>query len=156
MESEKLSVEEMVEYYKPDVQSLTGYIPWLEAQKGNEMSTTFQGEGIGEHSITFPVYDTTLMNFVKTARASSLIDRNYVYVYSRYGIRGEKDEHRLIKSATIKEMGVLWGILSRYIIKGMTKGTVWAEGVRNGIYLERLCRMKEILDFWDREGKETR
>ncbi len=156
MESDKLSVEEMVEYYKPDVESLTGFIPWLETHRGNDTSTTFQGEGIGEHSITFPVYDTTLMNFVRTVQASSLTDRNYVYIYSRYGIRTAEDEHRLIKNATIKEMGALWGILSRYILKGMTKGAVWAEGVRNGIYLELLCKMKEILDFWDRQGKENR
>ena len=83
MQSDKLSVEESVEYYKPDVESLAVFIPWLEAQKGKQASTVYSGEGLKEHSITFPVYDSTLMNFVKTAQASSLIDRNYVYVYSR-------------------------------------------------------------------------
>ena len=37
MDSDKLSVEEMVAYYKPDVESLIPYIPWLETHKGNEV-----------------------------------------------------------------------------------------------------------------------
>ncbi len=155
MDSDKLSVEEIVAYYKPDAESLMPYIPWLETHKGNAVSAAFQGEGVEKNSITFPVYDATLMNFVKTAQASSLIDRNYVYVYSRNRIRTTVDEHRFIQNATIKEMGGLWGILSKYILKGMTKATLWSEGVRNGIFLELLIKMREILAFWDREGKEV-
>lgn len=145
MDSDKLSVEEMVEYYKPDVEELAVYIPWLETHKGGESSSVFTGEGVEKNSITFPVYDTTLMNFVKAAQASSLMNRNYVYVYSRNRIRTEADEHRFIRNATIKEMGDLWGILSKYILKGMTKAALWSEGVRNGVFLELLLKMKEIL-----------
>lgn len=153
MQSDKLSVEESVEYYKPDVESLAVFIPWLEAQKGKQASTVYSGEGLKEHSITFPVYDSTLMNFVKTAQASSLIDRNYVYVYSRNRIRTVQDERRFIQDATIKQMKDLWGILARYILGGMTKSMMWSEGVRNGIFLELLLKMKEILNFWDKHGK---
>ena len=155
MDSDKLSVEEMVEYYKPDVEELAVYIPWLETHKGGESSSVFTGEGVEKNSITFPVYDTTLMNFVKAAQASSLMNRNYVYVYSRNRIRTEADEHRFIRNATIKEMGDLWGILSKYILKGMTKAALWSEGVRNGVFLELLLKMKEILAYWDRQRREA-
>ena len=155
MDSDKLSVEEMVEYYKPDVEELAVYIPWLETHKGGESSSVFTGEGEEKNSITFPVYDTTLMNFVKAAQASSLMNRNYVYVYSRNRIRTEADEHRFIRNATIKEMGDLWGILSKYILKGMTKAALWSEGVRNGVFLELLLKMKEILAYWDRQRSEA-
>ena len=154
MDSDKLSVEEMVEYYKPDVEELAVYIPWLETHKGGESSSVFTGEGVEKNSITFPVYDTTLMNFVKAAQASSLMNRNYVYVYSRNRIRTEADEHRFIRNATIKEMGDLWGILSKYILKG-TKAALWSEGVRNGVFLELLLKMKEILAYWDRQRSEA-
>lgn len=156
MQSDKLSVEEMVEYYKPDVETLTGFIPWLEAQKGSQTATVYRGDGIEKHSMTFPVYDGTLMNFVRTAQASSLIDRNYVYVYSRNRIRTVEDERKLIRNATIKEMGDLWGILSKYILKGTTKAAMWSEGVRNGIFLELLLKMREILAFWDKQEREKR
>ena len=155
MDSDKLSVEEMVEYYKPDVEELAVYIPWLETHKGGESSSVFTGEGVEKNSITFPVYDTTLMNFVKAAQASRLMNRNYVYVYSRNRIRTEADEHRFILNATIKEMGDLWGILSKYILKGMTKAALWSEGVRNGVFLELLLKMKEILAYWDRQRSEA-
>jgi hypothetical protein len=155
MDSDKLSVEEMVEYYKPDVEELAVYIPWLETHKGGESSSVFTGEGVEKNSLTFPVYDTTLMNFVKAAQASSLMNRNYVYVYSRNRIRTEADEHRFIRNATIKEMGDLWGILSKYILKGMTKAALWSEGVRNGVFLELLLKMKEILAYWDRQRSEA-
>ncbi len=155
MDSDKLSVEEMVEYYKPDVEELAVYIPWLETHKGGESSSVFTGEGVEKNSITFPVYDTTLMNFVKAAQASSLMNRNYVYVYSRNRIRTEADEHRFIRNATIKEMGDLWGIISKYILKGMTKAALWSEGVRNGVFLELLLKMKEILAYWDRQRSEA-
>ena len=155
MDSDKLSVEEMVEYYKPDVEELAVYIPWLETHKGGESSSVFTGEGVEKNSITVPVYDTTLMNFVKAAQASRLMNRNYVYVYSRNRIRTEADEHRFIRNATIKEMGDLWGILSKYILKGMTKAALWSEGVRNGVFLELLLKMKEILAYWDRQRSEA-
>ena len=153
MEYDKLSVEEAVEFYRPDVESLSGFIPWLEAHSGSETSSVFTGDGVEKHSITFPVYDGTLMNFVKTAQASSLVDRNYVYTYSRNRIRTVADEWRFIRNATIKEMGDLWGILSKYILKGMTKSMLWSEGVRNGIFLDLLLKMNEILAFWDREDR---
>ncbi|WWR15015.1 hypothetical protein V1224_11015 [Lachnospiraceae bacterium JLR.KK008] len=155
MGSERLSVEELVEYYKPDVESLTGFIPWLKSNRGSETTTIYSEEELSRHSITFPVYDETLMRFVKTAQASSLIDRNYVYVYSRNRIRTVQDERRLIGRATIREMGDLWGILSKYILKGRTKAALWSEGVRNGIYLDLLLKMEELLAFWDKHGKES-
>ena len=83
------------------------------------------------------------------------MNRNYVYVYSRNRIRTEADEHRFIRNATIKEMGDLWGILSKYILKGMTKAALWSEGVRNGVFLELLLKMKEILAYWDRQRSEA-
>lgn len=152
MNSDKLSVEEMIEYYKPDVEQLAVYIPWLEQQNGKMAAQLYSGEGLEQYSVSFPVYDGTLMNFVRTAQKSSLMDRNYVYVFSRNRIRTVEDEKRFIRQATIKEMGDLWGILSKYILKGMTKGTLWSEGVKNGVFLELLLKMQELIAFWDKEG----
>jgi len=153
MEGERLSPEEAVEYYRPDVEQLAAYIPWLREHKGEESATVFKGEGVEKHSITFPVYDSTLMSFVREAQASSLMDRNYVYMYSRNRIRTIEDERRFIRRATIKEMGDLWSILSKYILKGMTKTTLWSEGVRSGIFLELLEKMRELIVFWGRQAQ---
>ena len=60
-----------------------------------------------------------------------------------------EDELLAIKRSDIREMDVLKGILSRYVMEGMTKGRRWSEAVENGIFLKVIKKMKENLDFWD-------
>lgn len=141
--------QQVVNEYRPDVEKLARYLPWLESKRGTTVQQSYSGSGIEEHSISFPVYDGTLMNFVKEAQKTKLMDRNYRYIYSRHRIRVLEDELRAIKRADIKEMDVLKGILSRYVMEGMTKGRRWSEAVENGIFLNVVKKMKENLDFWD-------
>lgn len=142
--------QQLVNEYRPDVEKLARYLPWLESKKGSSVQQSYSGSGIEEHSISFPVYDGTLMNFVKEAQRTKLIDRNYRYVYSRCRIRTLQDELRIIDKCSIKEMDVLKGILSKYVMGGMTKGRMWSEAVEAGIFLEVLKKMKANLDFWDK------
>ncbi len=150
MEKDTLYIQEVVNGYRPDVERLVRYIPWLESKTGIDVSNIYKGEGISEHSMAFPVYDSTLMSLVQDARRTNLLDRNYAYVYSRNRIRNASDEQRLIAVATIREMDMLKGILSKYILGGMTKGRLWTEGVSNGSILKVLLKMKEILEYWDK------
>ena len=123
--------QQVVNEYRADVEKLARYLPWLESKKGMSVQQSYSGSGIEEHSIAFPVYDGTLMNFIREAQRTKLMDRNYRYVYSRNRIR------------------ILEGILSRYVMEGMTKGRRWSEAVENGIFLNVIKKMKENLDFWD-------
>lgn len=150
MEKDTLYMHEVASGYRPDVEKLVKYIPWLESKKGTTMSKIYEGNGIGEHSMAFPVYDSTLMSLVQDARRTQLLDRNYAYVYSRNRIRTVRDEQRIIEKATIREMNILTGILSKYILGGLTKGKLWTEGVANGSVLKVLQKMKEIVEFWDK------
>lgn len=138
----------IVNDYRPDVDRLAKYLPWLEEKADRSVSERFEGSGIGEHSIPFPVYDSTLLGFIKEAQQTKLLDRNYVYVYSRNKIRTLEDEYKAISQADISHMDVLKGILSKYVMGGMTKGKVWAEAVSNRIFLKVVQKMKENLDFW--------
>ncbi len=151
MEKDENYMQEVANGYRPDVERLIKYIPWLETKAGtNTASSIYAGEGIGEHSITFPVYDSTLLSLVQDARRTKLLDRNYAYVYSRNRIRTVAEEQSYIEQATIRQMDGLRGILSKYILGGMTKGTVWTEGVANGSILKVLIKMKEILEYWEK------
>lgn len=141
--------QQIVNEYRPDVEKLARYLPWLESKKGSSVQQSYSGSGIEEHSISFPVYDGTLMNFVREAQRTTLMDRNYRYVYSRCRIRTLQDELRIIDKCSIREMDVLKGILSNYVMGGMTKGRMWSEAVENGVFLCVLKRMKANLDFWD-------
>lgn len=153
MEKEDIAYrQQVVNTYKSDVEKLIRYLPWLEekAGVGSGISETFEGNGIKGNSITFPVYDGTLMSFIKTVQNTGLLDRNYPYVYSRHGIRTVQDELNAISKANIKEMDVLKGILSKYVMGGMTRGRMWTEAVSNRIFLNVVRRMKENLEFWDK------
>ena len=116
-----LSNEEIVAYYKEDAVRLFAYLPWLESKKGQTTSSFYGADGIAEHSIAFPVYDSNLLRFVKEADRTCFMDRNYVYVYSRNRLKTAQDELNLIQKATIREMDNLGGILSHYILGGKRK-----------------------------------
>ncbi len=141
--------QQVVNEYRADVEKLARYLPWLESKKGSSVQQSYSGSGVEKNSIAFPVYDSTLLAFVKEAQRTKLIDRNYRYVYSRLRIRILEDELLAVKRATIKEMDVLKAILSRYVTEGMTKGRRWSEAVENGVFLAVITKMKENLDFWD-------
>lgn len=142
--------KQVVNLYKPDVEKLIRYLPWLEEKAGSNVQETFEGSGIKGSSITFPVYDGMLMNFIKEVQRTELVDRNYPYIYSRNRIRTVKDELAAINRAGIREMDILKGILSKYVLGGMTKGRLWGEAVHNGVFLHVVRKMKENLEFWDR------
>lgn len=147
---DKSATEELIQKYRNDIEKLAGYIPWLESKSGKDVTSTFSGEGIAERSVTFPVYDSTLLAFVREAKATAFMNKNYVYTYSRNRIRTPQDEQSFIDRATIKELHELGDILSKYILLGMTKSRVWTEGVENRIFLQVITKMKELVEFWDK------
>ena len=146
-----LSNEEIVEYYRQDAVKLFRYLNWLESKSGKIVSSIYGADGIADNSVPFPVYDGTLLGFVKEAGNTCFMDRNYVYVYSRKQLKNVKGEMRLIQNATIRDMDNLAGILSHYILGGRTKARLWSEGVTNGVYYALLKKVKEIIEFWDGE-----
>lgn len=149
MENVRLSTEEIVLIYKEDVKLLSRYIPWLQGKIGQKVTGLYAEEGIEESSIVIPVYDSTLLGFVKEVQKTALVDKNYSYVYAKYRMRDSRDEQREISKARITEMALLKGILSKYILRGMTKGPVWAEGVENGIFLSVLLKLRELIEFYE-------
>lgn len=147
---EGLYRQQIVNQYRPDVERLARYLPWLEQKDGQRVSNIYKGEGIDEHSVAFPVFDATLLNFVKEASRTGLMDKNYRYVYTRNNIRTPEGERRAIERATIRDFGILKGILSKYVQGGKTKGTLWNTAVEEHIFLLVVRKMKEIIEFWDK------
>ena len=135
----------IIEQYKPDVQLLIRYIPWLEQKKDEQVVKEYGREE--ETVLTFPVYDSTLLALVKTAQKTCFMNRNYRYIYTRYGIHSVAKEIELIEHATLREMDQLGGILSRYVMSGMTKGSVWPEAVQNGVFLALFKKLQELVDI---------
>lgn len=135
--------------YKSDVERLLNYLPWLESKCGANVSRIYDDNNLSTSTIAFPVYDSTLLSFVKEAMATDLMDSNYVYAYTGYNIRTVEDEKRAIEEATVKDAALLCGILSKYVLGGNTKGSVWTQAVFEGIFVLVLKRMKKLLEIWD-------
>lgn len=140
---------ELVEKYKPIVERFITYISWLESKRGDSVSNKFTGEGIGENSIPFPVYDSTLLALIKLFQNSGLVDRNYVYVYSKNRIKTQEDEFKLIERSELKDTANIAAVISRYVLEGMRRGYMWTEAVTSGIFLEAIKKFKSNIEFWD-------
>lgn len=149
IESENLYRQEMMEKYRVVFEKLFRYIPWLSEKMGQGTSHLYDEQGIGRSSIPITVYDSTLLSFVKEMQATGLMDRNYVYVFSRNFIRTAEDELNWIKKAELKNIEDIFAIMAKYVLGGMTKGNLWTEAVRNGVFLNGLLKIKELLEVYD-------
>ena len=136
--SEKIRKE-----YLPDVELLSRYMSWMEKKAGQQVQTYYEGEEDFK-VIQIPVYDSTLLAFVKDAKKTKLIDKNYRYYYTKYKIKNVEDELHLLKHAHLKDIDLFKGILSKYILQGQSKGAVWSDGIKNGVFLELLRRMTAL------------
>ncbi len=137
----------LIQQYQPDGKLLVRYISWLEQKRSSNVMNSYEGEGVQKTSFTFPVYDSTLLNFLNTAKKTKFITRNYQYVYTRNRIKTTEQEKMAVQNATLRDMDVLSGILSRYVLGGMTKSVLWAQGVENGVFLEVLYKLRELLEL---------
>ena len=148
-ENEKLTTEQFVAEYRDEVAILIKDLPWLESKQGRNVVSQYTPEAATANTMRIPTYDGTLLAFVKCADKTKFINRNYDYVYRRYHMNNYQDELRMIARARIQDMDLLGAILSRYIIKGRTKGMMWKEGVEYGVFYAVISKMKELIEFWD-------
>jgi hypothetical protein len=151
MEDGKLSTEVIVSEYKNDVERMAVYIPWLEKRAGKDVASIYAGDDLHLNSVSFPVYDSTLLTLVNELSMTVFMDQNYRYAYSRNRIKTVADELKAIERVDIRSMNILCGILSKYVIGGMTKGVLWSQAVEYHVFLNAIKKAKEVIDFWDRK-----
>lgn len=143
-------MRELSQQYKEALMPYLRYLPWFEEHAGKHTGSSYNGSMDGNNTMSFPVYDSTLLSFVKEMGRSSFMDRNYAYLYSRKRIKTPEDERKVIKAANIQDWDVLCGILSRYVLGGNTKAQLWTQAVKENIFLMVLQKMQEIVEYWDR------
>lgn len=146
--------EVLLNQYLADVEKLVTYLPWLYRVTGQEVRRYYEGDGAG-NSFRFPVYDSTLMSFVKDVEQTQFITKNYPYLYTHFRIRSAEDERNLMKKASIYDLDLFRAILSKYILEGKRKGTVWSDGVQEGIYVTALECLSELFFRYSPNGKSN-
>lgn len=149
-ESENLYRQEKIQKYTAIFSPLFRYIPWLTEKAGQSTSRVYDDDGMLQKSVPVMVYDSTLLSLVKELQATGLMDRNYVYTLSRNGLRTSYQEKTWIKEAELQNIEDIVAIMAKYVLGGMTKGRLWSDAVWNGIFLDGLVRIKEILEIHDK------
>ena len=134
--------------YGQDIQNLSRYIPWLMEKKGRDVSSEYAGE-YGNSQLKFPVYDSTLMTFVREAGKTRLMDKNYAYAYTRYKIKTNEDEKKAILNAGIKDIDLLKGVFTKYISEGMRKSGKWQEAIERQVFLDILQKLNDLLVYYN-------
>ena len=145
---ERMGREEILAMYKPDVERLVYFLPWLEGKSGKDVSNVYYADE-AHATLSFPVYDEILLTFLNELSSTVFMDQNYRYIYTRYRMHDYKDELRMIEKTDIMSMDILKGIFSKYMLGGMTKANLWIQGIEHQIFLKALQKAKEIVEFWD-------
>ena len=143
MEQDEKQSTKIRNEYMADVELLSKYMHWIEKKSGQKVHSYYDGDE-GQKLIQIPVYDSTLLAFVKDARKTKLMDRNYRYTYTRYKIKSVDDELRLLKHAHLRDIDLFKGILSSYVMRGQSKGSVWSDAMEQGVFLELMRRMTAL------------
>lgn len=104
--------------------------------------------------IPIPVYDSTLLAFVKDAEKTKFIDKNYPYVYSRNNILTHEDEIRLLEAATLADLRIFKGVISKYVLGGRTRSSVWSEGVESGVLKVALDCLNKLFFTNTKDGAQ--
>lgn len=135
--------EEILTKYTPDALRLLRYLSWFEAKRGQSVSNIYRGEP-GSETIPFPTYEPTLLAFVKEAKNSTFLDRNYPYIFTRNHIKSPADSRNMIESAKLTDIDILRGILSKYVIEGSHRSSCWIEAVNEDIFLLILKKFEKF------------
>ena len=143
----KNSIEYYMDKYEAPVRALSSYLSWLEEHMNVRADSVYSDS---DTVMPFPVYDSTLMAFIKQAQSTGILDRNCVYVYTRHRMNSVKDELDFIENAGLQDMDDLWGILSNYVMEGMSRGAKWSEGVSSGIFYHVIRKMLDLLMTWSK------
>lgn len=147
--------EQVVAEYKDDLAKLLKYLPYLEKKSGKVKQDYYEGDG--EHKvIPVPVYDSTLLAFVKEARQTKLITRNYPYSYRKWKMPDSDAEKIAMESATVRDIDLIRGVFSKYVLEGQTKSVMWTKAIEEGIFVVVLKKLNALIFDYSSDPKEKR
>jgi len=147
--------EQIVEEYRDDLTKLLRYVPFLEKRSGKDVQEFYEGDGQNK-VIPVPVYDSTLLGFVKEAKTTKFIYKNYPYVYRRWNLPNAKEERLAMEAATIRDIDLFRGILSKYVLEGQRKSVMWTAGVEERIFVTALTKLRSLFFDYSKEPAEMR
>lgn len=140
--------EQIVNTYRDDLERLLRYLPYLDKKTGRDVQNYYEGDGTFK-VIPVPVYDSTLLQFVKEAKKTKFVYRNYPYVYTRKRISTPEQEREAIEKCVLRDIDTIRGILSKYVLQGQTKSVMWTKGVEERIFVLALEKLRNLFSEYD-------
>ncbi len=147
--------EQVVEEYKDDLTKLLRYLPFLEKRGGKDVQQFYEGDEQNK-VIPVPVYDSTLLAFVKEAKTTKFMNRNYPYIYRRWNLPDPAAERKAMESATLRDIDLFRGIISKYVLGGQTKAVMWTMAVEERIFVTALTKLRSLVFDYSKDPKEMR
>lgn len=134
--------EKIVNDYGKDLERLLRYLPYLDKKGGKDVQSFYEGDASFD-SIPVPVYDSTLLGFIKEVKKTKFLYRNYPYVYRRLRINTPEDERRVLDTAPLRDIDTFRAILSKYVLEGQTKSVMWTRAVEEKIFVTVLDNLQK-------------
>ena len=147
--------EQIVEEYKDDLTKLLRYLPFLEKRGGKDVQQFYEGDEQNK-VIPVPVYDSTLLAFVKEAKTTKFMYRNYPYIYRRWNLSDPAAERKAMETAQLRDIDLFRGIISKYVLGGQTKAVMWTMAVEERIFVTALTKLKSLVFDYSKDPKEMR
>ncbi len=147
--------EQIIEEYKDDLTKLLRYLPFLEKKGGKDVQEFYEGDGENK-VIPVPVYDSTLLAFVKEAKTTKFMNKNYPYVYRRWRLPDPAAERAAMEAATIRDIDLFKGIISKYVLEGQRKSVMWTMAVEERIFVTALTKLRSLIFDYSKDPLETR
>lgn len=147
--------EQIIEEYKEDLTKLLRYLPFLEKKSGKDVTEFYEGEGENK-VIPVPVYDSTLLAFVKEFKTTKFLHKNYHYVYRRWRMLDAGAERVAMENATIRDIDLFRGIMSKYVLEGQRKAVMWTAAVEERIFVTALTKLRSLVFDYSKDPLETR
>ncbi|MBR2530074.1 MAG: hypothetical protein IKE35_03505 [Lachnospiraceae bacterium] len=147
--------EQIIEEYRDDLVKLLKYLPFLDKKGGKDVTQFYEGDEKNK-VIPVPVYDSTLLAFVKEARTTKFMNKNYPYIYRKWKMPTPNDERIAMESATIRDMDLFRGIMSKYVLEGQRKSVMWTTAVEERIFVTALTRLRSLMFDYSKEPLSER
>ena len=142
---ERLCTSHYVSLSQNGVKKLCEYIPFFETATSENVCRWEGGEKTGkdEYHISFPVYDSTLSNFIRDFYSTNLIYYNYLNLIEQRELNNTSE---MIEAIATADLELLKALLTGFVRQERFGDGLWEFAIEQKIYLKVLKRFNELFE----------
>lgn len=127
------------------IEKLSYFIPYFETATEKSVCHWGGGEKLGEnyYNMPYPIYEHTLEEFIREFYKTNLISYDYLNVIKSRGLKSTDEINNAIDGADIE---LVKAILTGYVRQERFCDGLWADAVRDKVFLKILKRFCELIE----------